>query len=101
MSRKQKFFQVVKANTDILRSYGVEEIGLFGSVSREEDRGESDYDVLVAFVKGQKTYENFTRLVDFLENSLQEPVELVTPEGLSPYLEPYILQEVEYVPLAS
>ena len=36
-------------------------------------------------------------LAFWLEDALQRPVELVTPESLSPYLAPHILPTVEYV----
>jgi predicted nucleotidyltransferase len=62
---------------------------------------ESDIDVLVEFEPGQKTFDNFMRLVFLLEDLLQRPVEVVTAESLSPYLRPYIMKEVEYVPLAA
>jgi len=34
-----------------------------------------------------------------LEDLLGRPVELVTPESLSPYIGPRIIEEVEYVSL--
>jgi hypothetical protein len=49
------------------------------------------------FESGQKTFDHFMALSFLLEDLLQRRVELVTPEGLSPYIGPYILQEVEYV----
>jgi len=73
---------------------------LFGSFVREEQRSGSDIDVLVEFEQGQKTYDNFMQLSLFLEDLLQRKVELVTPESISPYLKPYIISEVEYVPIA-
>ena len=36
-----------------------------------------------------------------LEDLLQRRVELVTPESLSPYVRPYVFQDVEYVDLAA
>jgi len=36
-----------------------------------------------------------------VEDMLQRPVELVTPESLSPHIGPHILREAEYVALAT
>jgi len=35
----------------------------------------------------------------FLENNIDRTVDIVTAEFLSPYLEPYVLEEVEYFAL--
>jgi len=56
--------------------------------------------LLVEFEAGQKTFDHFMGLSFFLEELLQRRVELVTPEGLSPYIGPYILQEVQYIPFS-
>ena len=58
----------------------------------------SDVDLLVEFEEGQKTFDNFIQLSFWLEEMLKRRVELVTVDSLSPYLRPYITQEVEYVP---
>ena len=41
--------------------------------------------------------DNFIQLSFFLEDLLKRRVELVTPESISPYIRPYIMNEVEYV----
>jgi hypothetical protein len=84
-----------------IRSFGVQRIGLFGSFARGSQTTASDIDFLVEFDPGQKTFDNFIRLSFFLEDLFQRRVELVTPESISPYLRPYIIKEVEYVPIAS
>jgi uncharacterized protein len=38
-------------------------------------------------------------LAFFLEGLFQRKVEVVTPQGLSPYIGPHILTTIEYVPL--
>lgn len=68
-------------------------MALFGSVRHDTARADSDIDVLVEFEPGQKTFDHFVALGDLLERVLDRPVELVTPESLSPYLKPYILAD--------
>ena len=81
---------------DILR-LGVRRLALFGSVLRDEARGDSDVDLLVEFVPAKKTFNHFMTLVDLLEQTLEHPVELVTTEALSPYIGPHILAEARDV----
>lgn len=76
---------------------GVRRLALFGSVQRGTSRTDSDVDVLVEFQPGQKSYDRFLALGDLLEQLLAHPVELVTPESLSPFLRPHILAEAQDV----
>jgi predicted nucleotidyltransferase len=52
---------------------------------------------LVQFAPGQKTFDHFEGLAELLEREFGHPVELVTPEALSPFLGPRILAEAEDV----
>ncbi|PQJ26776.1 nucleotidyltransferase, partial [Salinibacter sp. 10B] len=72
-------------------------VGLFGSFQRDEPSAESDVDLLVEFVQGEKSFDNFMAVSFLLEEEFERPVELVTPEALSPHIGPHILQNVEYV----
>jgi predicted nucleotidyltransferase len=42
----------------------------------------------------QPTFDNFMKLAFFLEDLLGKKVELVTPDSLSPYIVPYVKDEV-------
>lgn len=91
----------IKQESARIRALGVKRLGLFGSFVRGEQRPDSDVDILVEFEPGQKTFDNFMELSFLLEELLQRRVELVTLEALSPHIGPYILAEVEDVPLAA
>lgn len=80
-----------------IQTFGVRRIALFGSTVRGEARPDSDVDLLVEFYPDQTTLRNFMSLAFLLEEKLERHVELVTPEGLSPYIGPYILREAEDV----
>lgn len=80
-----------------IRSLGVERLALFGSVVRDEARADSDVDVLVGFLPGEKTFARLLALSDLLEERLERSVEVVTTEALSPYLGPRILAEARDV----
>ncbi len=72
---------------------GVQRLALFGSVQRNTARPDSDVDVLVEFVPGEKTYMHFFALGELLEQLFQRRVELVTPESLSPSMRGRIFAE--------
>lgn len=76
-----------------IRGLGVRRLALFGSVARDEARPDSDVDLLVEFAPAQKSFDRFLALSELLEDLLGRPVELVTPEALSPYIGPHILAE--------
>ncbi|MBC2601239.1 nucleotidyltransferase family protein [Puniceicoccus vermicola] len=101
MTGKDRFLQLIREESAFFKSYGIEELGLFGSVARGEEKAESDFDVLVKFEEGKKSFRNFVAVSDFLEERLGGPVDLVTVEGLSPHIGPSVLEETYNVPLAS
>lgn len=98
---KQDIVSILGQHQQQLRLLGVERLGLFGSFVRGEQGPDSDVDILVEFERGQRTFDHFMELSFLLEDLLGRRVELVTPEALSPYIGPYILQEVEYVSVAA
>jgi|SRR6185295_11672260 len=96
---QQEILDRLELHRDQIRSLGVERLGIFGSFVRGQQGRKSDVDVLVRFRAGEKTFDRFMDLAHFLEGLLQRRVELVTTEGLSPYLGPRILNEVQDVSL--
>ncbi len=57
-------------------------------------------DLLVEFLPGRKTFDNFIAVCELLEETLHRRVEVLTPESLSPHIGPHILQEAEDVIVA-
>ena len=101
IQEKSSLFEIIRTNQEKIRSLGVSRIGIFGSFVREQSRSGSDVDVIVEFERGKKNFDNFIRLSFLLEELFGRKVEVVTPESLSPHIGPYILEEVEYVPLSA
>lgn len=99
VATKQEILHRIQRHREEIRTLGVERLGLFGSFVRGEQGPESDIDLLVRFRPQEKTFDNFMELAFLLEDLLQRRVELVTTEGLSPYLGPHILEEVQDVAL--
>ncbi len=96
---KTIIYAELQKHKSVLDKYGVKRIGLFGSFVRDEAANQSDIDFLVEIEKDKKTFKNFMDLAFFLEDLFKRKVELVTPQGLSPYIGPHILKTVEYVSL--
>ena len=93
----QHLRSLLEQQKDQLRDYGLRRVGIFGSQVRGEGTKTSDIDVLLDFDPKQKTYRNFYASTTFLERLFDRPVDAVTPQGLSPYIKPYIERETTYV----
>ena len=89
---KEEIIDIILKNKKILKKYKVKSISLFGSYIRNEQKEDSDVDLLVEFKEA--TYHNFINLVFSLEILLKKEVNLIPEGSLSPYLESYIKKEV-------
>lgn len=88
---------VLDKNMSTLRNkYGVESIGVFGSVNRGEEKKGSDVDILVEFSTTPGFFK-FVELEEFLSKLIGKKVDLVTKRALKPAIKNDILQEVIYV----
>ncbi|MDO5844463.1 MAG: nucleotidyltransferase domain-containing protein [Methanocorpusculum sp.] len=74
----------------ILESFGVDTIGIFGSVSRGEDSPSSDVDVLYHFLDGRGGMYDLVGLHDYLVSLFDREVDLVSIEFISPLIINYI-----------
>jgi predicted nucleotidyltransferase len=101
VTTKADIFECIKSQREKLLSYGVCNIGLFGSFVRGDQSLSSDVDILVEFIPSKHTFDNFMEVVFLLEDLLKRKVEVVTPESLSRHIGPHILKEVERVPFAA
>ena len=89
---RQQILAVLSANEELLKNQGVRRIGLFGSFARNQGRVRSDLDFLVEFER--PTFDNYMNLAFSLEKLFGRHVDLVTPDGLSKHIRPYIEKEV-------
>jgi len=89
---RQEILAVLSENEELLKKTGVLRIGLFGSFARNQGRVRSDLDFLVEF--DRPTFDNYMSLVLSLEKLFGRHVDLVTPDGLSNHIRPYIEKEV-------
>jgi predicted nucleotidyltransferase len=92
----EELLEKLEENIEHIKKYGVKRIGLFGSYVRNEQKSESDIDILVKFERGKKTFDNYMDLKFFLEDLFNRKVDLVVIEALKPDLKQYILGSVKY-----
>jgi len=92
---KEEIKKILTENKDLLKSYRVKRIGLFGSYVKGQQREDSDIDVLVE-VEGLSLLD-FVGLELRLSEIFGKKVDLVSIKALKPYIKPYILKEVEYL----
>jgi predicted nucleotidyltransferase len=80
---------------DILRlacQHGVRQVSLFGSAARDQATEGSDIDLLVQMEDGRTLFDLIAFKLD-VEALLDREVDVVSRDGLSPYLAEYILAE--------
>lgn len=98
MTTKEHILKTLKSNKLKLSKFGIRNVGLFGSYIRNEQSNESDIDLLIDFEPGKESFDNYMEVYDLFESLFKnERIEVVTKNGLSPYIGPKILKEVQYV----
>ena len=94
---------ILKRNTDVLKKHHVRKIGIFGSYARGDHDAHSDIDILVefddsAFGRNYRGYfDTVTSLSADLSALLNNHVDLVTFDMLSPRIAPDVLKEVKII----
>lgn len=81
---------------DLKDEYAVNEIGIFGSYTKEEQIETSDIDILVDFQKAIDLL-TFVHLKNHLSGLLNVNVDLVMKKALKPNIGQRILKEVVYI----
>jgi len=92
MKKKDALILLAEHKAEIVKRFGVTELALFGSISRDTAGAESDIDILVSF-DGPATSSSYFGLMFYLEDLFDVPVDLVTDKALRPELRPYVEQE--------
>ncbi len=76
--------------------YNVKRLGIFGSVVRDEQKKGSDVDMLVEFISPIGFFD-FMRLENFLAETLNQKVDLVSEKAIKRAIKSDILKETIYV----
>ena len=95
VSIKEEVLSKLEANLPEIRErFGIETIGIFGSVARGDDTPESDVDVMISFLPFHTNYHNLLGVNHFLMDLFGRKVDVVTINGISPYIKPYVESDI-------
>lgn len=97
VQNKAQLFDLISQYKTNIQQFGATRLGLFGSFVRNEQNQESDIDFLVEFKDGMKKYKNLIKLATLLEEVTQRKIDLLTWEGIAPFVQREIEKEIEYV----
>ena len=80
---------------DILKPYNPKRIGLFGSFARNEEKDNSDIDILFSLHKPIGLF-TLAKIHHDLEVRLQKKVDLISENGLNKFIKEQVLKEATY-----
>lgn len=80
---------------ELVSRFHVQEIGIFGSLTRNDFSDKSDVDIVVSF-NGSIGIE-FIDLADFIEKSIHHKVDLISRNAMSERFYSAIKNEIQYV----
>ena len=83
-------------NRKLLKDFGIKRIGLFGSYLHETQTDESDIDLLVD-ADDNMTLLRFSDLQIRLSEIFGRKIDLISVNGISKYIKPAVMEEVEFV----
>ena len=86
----------IEKNGEKIRSFGVEKLTLFGSFAHENSNQDSDIDFLVEFKEGRGLFNDFSGLMELLENIFRRKIDLVKPNLIREELKSSILEGEKY-----
>ena len=90
MRTRQEYIDILKSHADELRTnYGISHMKLFGSVAKDEHRGDSDVDLFV--VMPPKAY-TLCVAADYLESILGTNVDLIRKHAR---MRPFFLNQID------
>lgn len=93
---KEDIKKALLENTDMLKKYKVNKLGIFGSYVKGKARKKSDVDLLVDFEETIDLFE-FIHLADDIQAILKTKVDLATPDAIKPYIRSKVMSEVEWI----
>ena len=93
---REEVLKTLQENQEAIRGFGVQRLGLFGSIARGEGNAGSDLDFLVELKRN--TFDAYMDLKFFLEGLFHCSVDLVLSGSVKSALRDRILRETVYVP---
>jgi predicted nucleotidyltransferase len=94
---RQEILAKLRENETALRARGVSHAALFGSRARGDNWPDSDIDIMAEFdPAAHVTVFNYAGLKDYIADLFDGPVDVVSREGLKPYVRPAAATDAIY-----
>lgn len=91
MLTKEQIILKLEENKKIIRGFGVKKLTLFGSYARNEATPKSDMDFLVEFKKGRGLFDDYSGLLNFLNDLFRKEIDLGEEKLICEELKAYIM----------
>ena len=97
MADRQEIIDRLRQNEAALRARGVSHAALFGSHARGDNRPDSDIDIMIEVdpAAGIGVYE-YVALKDYIAALFDGRVDVVSRDGLKPYVKPAVTTDAIY-----
>ncbi len=82
--------------SELKKLFGVTRLGLVGSCARNEAGPESDIDLVVS-LQSDNNFRSFFGLLHYLQDNLDQNIDLATEASLKPRVKEAIKQDIHYV----
>lgn len=89
--------ETLRRSEKALRARGVQRAALFGSVARGDNRPDSDIDIMIEInPEAHITVFDYVGLKEYIAGLFDGPVDVVSREGLKPYVRPAATADAIY-----
>jgi len=94
---RQEILERLRENERALRARGVAHAALFGSRARGDNRADSDTDIMIEVDPDARiTVYDYVGLKEYIASLFDGPVDVVSRDGLKPYVRPAATADAVY-----
>lgn len=93
---KEFILECLEKKKESITKFGIKKIILFGSYAQDNQNEFSDIDFLIKFKKNRGNYDDYIKLLHFLEDLFHKKIDLVEPEYVKEELKKYVLEGKQY-----
>jgi predicted nucleotidyltransferase len=95
--RRDDVIARLKQAEPALRARGIRRAAVFGSVARGDNRPDSDIDIMIEVdPETDMTVYEYVGLKEYVAGLFDGPVDVVSQDGLKPYVRPTVTAEAIY-----